>query len=297
MNHMLTNIDGNSQLIARKRGAIQLRGSDAAKFLQGQVTCDLMTLADEPNGSVISGAQCTPKGRMIFDFSAFYYGSGEMRDLILITAPELVELAIASLKKYAVFFKVEISDVSTQWQQQLLFGTPPETLPEGIIAQPLSSDITALTLADGKHCELNPPSRETADGRWLNNQLIAAGVAEVSAATTELFIPQMLNFDHRNFISFKKGCYTGQEIVARAHYRGAVKRRLARGVTESPLPALLVPGSELRDNEGRALGTVAAVGDRQFLVAATEAATSQHDFTVDSTAFTAELTALAPASE
>ena len=297
MNHMLTNIDGNSQLIARKRGAIQLRGSDAAKFLQGQVTCDLIALADAPNDSVISGAQCTPKGRMIFDFSAFYHGSEQMRDLILITAPELVELAIASLKKYAVFFKVEISDVSTQWQQQLLFGTPPETLPEGIIAQPLCSAITALTLPSGQLCELSPACNEEADANWLHNQLIAAGIAEVSATTTELFIPQMLNFDHRNFISFKKGCYTGQEIVARAHYRGAVKRRLARGVTDTPLPELLLPGSELRDSEGRALGTIAAVGDRQFLVAATEAATTQRDFTVDASAFAAELTALAPASE
>lgn len=297
MNHILSNPNGDCTLVARQRGAIQLRGSDAAKFLQGQVTCDVVALAAEPNGAAISGAQCTPKGRMIFDFTAFYFGPEEQRDLILITAPELVELAIVSLKKYAVFFKVEITDVSAAWHQQLLFGSAPEALPTGVVALPLTDEITALTLPSDQLCELAPPSSTAADSDWLNNQLISAGIAELSAATTDLFIPQMLNFDYRNFISFKKGCYTGQEIVARAHYRGAVKRRLALGQASTALPATLLAGSELRDSEGRALGTIAAVGNGQFLVTASEAALAQKQFTVDAVSFSAELTSLAPSSE
>jgi len=169
------------------RGYIELSGPDSRKFLQGQVTCDMTTLSQEQS---IYGAQCTPKGRIIFLFKA---SCDEQNNIILQTHSSIVEIAIASLKKYAVFFKTKIVQIDGQ-----------------------------------------PETPELTDLQRLRN-----GSADVTADTTDMFIPQMLNLDAQGYISFKKGCYTGQEIVARAHYRGAVKRRMHHlQLTASVLPTL-----------------------------------------------------------
>ncbi len=282
--------------VPRPRGAIRLRGPDAAKFLQGQTTCDLLALAEQRDGEAIGGAQCTPKGRMIFDFCAFFSQADGERDLILITAPDLVDIAITSLKKYAVFFKVEISDVSAQWCQLLLLGDAPAQPPAATLFA-LAERITTLTLPLSAAAELQLADWQLGDSAAAEQALLAAGIAEVTAATSELFIPQMLNFDHRGFISFKKGCYTGQEIVARAHYRGAVKRRLALLQASGELPASAQPGAELRDGDGRAIGTIAALGAAQLLAAVTEQALAVEQFSVDQQPFTATASALVAATE
>jgi folate-binding protein YgfZ len=186
------------------RGLIELRGEDSIKFLQGQVSCDLNQLN---HNSIIRGCRCTPKGRVIFLFSA---GLTDNDCIVLETHPSIVETAIASLKKYAVFFKTEISDIS----HQDLFIEP---------------KIDSL-------------------------QRLRAGLADITLDTSDQFIPQMLNLDLLDFISFKKGCYTGQEVVARAHYLGKVKRRmhlLALGTERVP-----APGSALHDTNGKPMGTI-----------------------------------------
>jgi folate-binding protein YgfZ len=130
--------------------------------------------------------------------------------IVLETHPSIVDTAIASLKKYAVFFKTEITDISDQ-------------------------DLAV-------------------DAKLNGLDRLRAGMADITAETTDQFIPQMLNLDVLDFISFKKGCYTGQEVVARAHYLGAVKRRmyLIALSTDS------VPGSgqTLSNSEGKQLGTI-----------------------------------------
>ena len=184
------------------RGYIELSGPDSRKFLQGQVTCDMTTLSQEQS---IYGAQCTPKGRIIFLFKA---SCDEQNNIILQTHSSIVEIAIASLKKYAVFFKTKIVQIDGQ----------PET--------PALTDL----------------------------QLLRNGSADVTADTTDMFIPQMLNLDAQGYIIFKKGCYTVQEIVARAHYRGAVKRRMHHlQLTASVLPTL---GAEILSPEGKAIGNI-----------------------------------------
>ena len=186
------------------RGHIQLSGPDSRKFLQGQVTCDIDQLSPEHS---ICGAQCTPKGRVIFLFKA---SCDSQDNIVLETHSSITDIAIANLKKYAVFFKTEITDLSGQIE------TPP---------------ITDL-------------------------QRLRSGSADITADTSDLFIPQMINLDALGYISFKKGCYTGQEIVARAHYRGAVKRRMHHlQIAASEVPR---PGSEIRSAEGRAIGNIAS---------------------------------------
>ncbi|MGB1333315.1 MAG: YgfZ/GcvT domain-containing protein [Porticoccaceae bacterium] len=186
------------------RGLIELRGQDSIKFLQGQVTCDLHQLK---NDKVIRGCHCTPKGRVIFLFSAMAKGND---CIVLETHPSIVDTAIASLKKYAVFFKTEITDISDQ--------------------------------------EL------AVDAKLNGLDRLRAGMADITAETTDQFIPQMLNLDVLDFISFKKGCYTGQEVVARAHYLGAVKRRMYLiALSTDSLPG---SGQTLSNSEGKQLGTI-----------------------------------------
>ena len=186
------------------RGFIELRGEDSIKFLQGQVTCDLNKL--EPD-QTIAGCHCTPKGRVIFLFNAQLLAD---KGLLLETHPSIVSTAVASLKKYAVFFKTDIEDVSDQSEN----------------FKPLLNSL----------------------------QRLQAGIPDITQATTDLFIPQMLNLDALNFISFKKGCYTGQEVVARAHYLGTVKRRMYRlSLPQGYLPS---PGEAINNNDNKVLGTV-----------------------------------------
>jgi folate-binding protein YgfZ len=186
------------------RGLIELRGQDSIKFLQGQVSCDLHLLSDD---KFIRGCHCTPKGRVIFLFSVI---AKDNDCLILETHPSIVDTAIANLKKYAVFFKTEITDISDQ-------------------------DLAVET-------KLNSLDR------------IRAGMADITSETTDQFIPQMLNLDLLDFISFKKGCYTGQEVVARAHYLGAVKRRMyLLALATDSVPA---SGQTLSNSEGKQLGTI-----------------------------------------
>lgn len=186
------------------RGLIELRGQDSIKFLQGQVSCDLHQLSDD---KVIRGCHCTPKGRVIFLFSVI---AKDNDCLILETHPSIVDTAIANLKKYAVFFKTEITDISDQ-------------------------DLAV-------EAKLNSLDR------------IRAGMADITSETTDQFIPQMLNLDLLDFISFKKGCYTGQEVVARAHYLGAVKRRMyLLALDTDSVPA---SGQTLSNCEGKQLGTI-----------------------------------------
>lgn len=188
-----------------QRAYIQLAGPDSRKFLQGQVTCDMESLTGD---TTINGAHCTPKGRIIFLFSA---SCDQQDNIILETHHSVREIAIANLKKYAVFFKTEISDITDQYATAAI------------------------------------PS---------NLQRIRTGSADVVAETSDMFIPQMLNLDALGYISFKKGCYTGQEIVARAHYRGAVKRRMHH--LQLSLESLPIAGEDIRSGEGKSIGNIAS---------------------------------------
>ena len=193
---------GNSTAV---RSYIKLSGPDSSKFLQGQVTCDMDSLS--PSNSV-DGAHCTPKGRMVFLFTAH----SDDGDIILEAHPSVIDSALASLKKYAVFFKAEITDVSDSYSN----------------SQPPLSDLERLR----------------------------AGRAEVVGETVEMFIPQMLNLDALGYLNFKKGCYTGQEIVARAHYRGAVKRRMHHlALCTDTVPS---PGDEIKNSDGKSIGNIAS---------------------------------------
>ena len=220
-------------------GVLAVRGSDAAKFLQGQLTCNLNYLSDT---QASLGARCTQKGRMQSSFRILLQGDG----VLLAMASELLEPQLADLKKYAVFSKSKLTDESAAWVRlglvnadQALAGLGLE-LPTETDSVARTDTLIAVRVSPGR-AELWVPAEQAEAVRnqltaqldekplneWLLGQ-IRAGIGQVMPQTRELFIPQMLNLQAVGGVSFKKGCYTGQEIVARMQYLGKLKRRLYR---------------------------------------------------------------------
>lgn len=228
---------------------LAVRGPEAKKFLQGQLTCNLDYLE---NGSSSLGARCTPKGRMLSSFRILPQGDG----YLLALDKELLEPQMADLHKYAVFSKVRLSDESAAWRR---FGIRADTPTQERLAPGLGQDGGATSWRDGigyvrldnQRLEAWVPTDQSANFQrdlagllgelplpsWLLTQ-IRAGVGQVFGATRELFIPQMINLQAVGGVSFRKGCYTGQEIVARMQYLGKLKRHLYRLTVNGSPPAL-----------------------------------------------------------
>ncbi|MCL9799154.1 folate-binding protein YgfZ [Pseudomonas sp. AKS31] len=235
-------------------GVLAVRGADAGKFLQGQLTCNLNYLSDN---RASLGARCTQKGRMQSSFRILLEGDG----VVLAMASELLEPQLADLKKYAVFSKSKLTDESAAWVRfglelgdsalaSLGLDLPAETdsvaRHEGLIAirvSPYRAELWApADQADAIKAKVSAALPETELNQWLLGQ-IRAGIGQVMPSTRELFIPQMLNLQAVGGVSFKKGCYTGQEIVARMQYLGKLKRRLYRlSLDAADLPE---PGTQL----------------------------------------------------
>ncbi|AIR89739.1 YgfZ/GcvT domain-containing protein [Pseudomonas cremoricolorata] len=235
-------------------GVLAVRGSDAGKFLQGQLTCNLNYL-DDAHASL--GARCMVKGRMQSSFRILPEGNG----YLLAMASELLEAQLADLKKYAVFSKAVLTDDSALWSRFGLHDAQPALqalgleLPDeagatvrqpGLIATRISPGRAELWVvteqASQVHDHLAACLTQGTLNDWLLGQ-VRAGIGQVFGATRELFIPQMINLQAIGGVSFKKGCYTGQEIVARMQYLGKLKRRQYRLTLESgEAPA---PGTEI----------------------------------------------------
>lgn len=282
----LLNINDHSLLL--------LQGPDAHKFLQGQVTCDVTQLAHKDNLSKTTlGAHCTHKGRMLFSFLACQLD--EQTIALSIHTPLLAD-AIAQLKKYSIFSKVEIIDASSSYRIIGIKSNDTHALkalglltPENIGEASHHASMTIIKL-DSERFECWIPlddankinafeSLASGDEMWCIDN-INQGIAEVRSETVEEFIPQMLNYQVvREAISFKKGCYTGQEVVARMQYLGKLKKRLYRFSSSTSTP--LAPNTPLYTlNKKQAIGHVAlsaTVSDGQILLAVVNAEAADAD--------------------
>jgi folate-binding protein YgfZ len=235
-------------------GVLAVRGVDAGKFLQGQLTCNINYLSEDKSSL---GARCMQKGRMQSSFRIVLQGT----DCLLAMARELIKPQLLDLRKYAVFSKSRLTDESEAWVRFGLQDGDAALLSLGL-ELPHDTDsvaradaLTAVRVSPGRaelwvaadqasavKSRLEAHLPEAALNEWLLGQ-IRAGVGQVFAETREEFIPQMINLQAVGGVSFKKGCYTGQEIVARMQYLGKLKRRLYRLSTESgEIPA---PGTPL----------------------------------------------------
>jgi tRNA-modifying protein YgfZ len=230
-------------------GVLRIKGADAEGFLQGQFSNDMQNLA--PEHSMLAGYH-NPQGRAI----AILRLARTAPDEVLAILPrELAARVAARLAKFILRAKVKIDDVS-------------ESLAiDGLIAD---ADVAATGDEPGTVARLALEPRRwlliraagtsgpASDDRQRWRRLdIAGGQPQVYAATSEEFVAQMLNLDALGGIAFDKGCYTGQEVIARAHYRGRVKRRMQRFLTHAPQE--LAPGTAGRLADGRAFKIVDAV--------------------------------------
>lgn len=221
-------------------GLLQLQGSDALTFLQGQVSNDVMQLTGH---NVHYSAYCSPKGRMLALFLAFAH-----YDHLHLQMPRALITTIAKrLSMYVMRSKVVIEDVTTSIIKIGLNGPNAAQLLQPLFAQVPLLDYELVSLENGALIRLpGATARYEIFANLANAQIIwnalkqqatpvgnncwewleiQAGIPEITLNTQEQFVPQMLNLDLLGGISFKKGCYTGQEIVARTHYLGTVKRR------------------------------------------------------------------------
>lgn len=218
---------------------IRVSGEDRINFLQGQLTCDLKALKP---GEQTLAAQCNPQGKAWSVVRVIV-----LEDRVLMTQPSSVtEKQLPELQKYGAFSKVEICK-ETEYQLIGLAGCrsseyiaekvdtaatheKSRLLENGIvIKQPYPSLRYLIVLKNKQAAELIEDLKDRAtvfdDSLW-NAMNIAAGIAFIEKETTALFVPQMLNLQALDGISFSKGCYIGQETIARAKYRGANKRAL-----------------------------------------------------------------------
>jgi folate-binding protein YgfZ len=262
----------NTFLEIKDHQLLLLKGPDAQKFLQGQVTCDIMQLAISNSASKsILGAHCTHKGRMLFSFLACQ--TDEHTVALSIHAPLLVD-AHAQLKKYSIFSKVELINASKSHRIIGYKGKDLAPLKALGLAVPhlvgeathSASGITLIKLDDERFelwvaaIDVQPigafVSLASGDEQWCIDN-IKQGIAEVRTETVEAFIPQMLNFQVlREAISFTKGCYTGQEVVARMHYLGKLKKHLYHFSVDANIP--LLPNTPLyTPDKKQAIGHVA----------------------------------------
>jgi folate-binding protein YgfZ len=248
-------------------GILRARGSDAIAFLQGQLSNDAARL--QADRWQLSGYH-TPQGRAIALLRLTLLAPD---DVLAVLPRELIPLVLTRLKRFVLRAKVQITDDSAQWRILGFAGAAP-ALPAGTVcaAYGRSRHLVLAPAALAVESEALTGTRSD----WVAAD-IEDGLPQVYLATSEAFIAQMLNLDVTDGIALDKGCYTGQEIIARAHYRGQVKRRMQRFA--SATPCTLVPGQTGTLGDGRGFKVVAAValpdGRSEFLAVANLPASAQ----------------------
>jgi tRNA-modifying protein YgfZ len=253
-----------------EQGLLAVAGPEAGKFLQGQVTCDIREL--EKNQTLL-GAQCNLKGRMLLCFRALLT---EPEKMILRMHKGLVSEALTSFGKYIVFSKAKLLDISQNYRCIGICGFNATRIVTHVFNIEINNDNEWALAGEHKVIRINKNRYEIwlsitdADKIWqqlasaceiADQQLwtllnIQAGLGDISPITMDKFTPQAINLQLVNGVNFRKGCYTGQEIVARLHYRGALKRHMYRFEfthTESELP---LGGTELHNSEGKSIGEI-----------------------------------------
>lgn len=261
---------------------IQATGADAVSFLHGQLTQDIQGL--DPAHAALAG-YCTAKGRLLASMVIWKQNNEDQTQPVLraIVKADLAQALVKRLSMFVLRAKVQIQVTSLPvygvMHDKVTDGS--ETPDQLALNEALSAVLVrkpqpwSISSADA-WCAIAAPSVQENLARWwlvpvssepidtpaltsadpVNDSAhaqarwqtadIAAGIPWVQAATQDVFIPQTLNFDLIGGVSFTKGCYPGQEVVARAHYRGTVKRRMAYGLIDGApqVDAASLPGTD-----------------------------------------------------
>ncbi|PUE63261.1 folate-binding protein YgfZ [Limnohabitans sp. 2KL-17] len=232
-------------------GVIQAQGEDAANFLHNQLSNDVLLL---PVGQSRLAAFCSSKGRMQASFVVIKTSPDTV---LLVLSLDLLAQTLKRLSMFVLRAKVKLSDVTAQWQLFGLLGEPAQTLladaePWQTVPVDAAGHAVALypmvfgDLRLARALWLAPNDQAAPAGEALATELwqwaeVLSAVPLINLALFEAFIPQMLNYESVGGVNFKKGCYPGQEVVARSQYRGTLKRRMLRAFS----PQQLIAGQEL----------------------------------------------------
>jgi folate-binding protein YgfZ len=215
-------------------GLLSVTGEDAREFLHAQLTKDIRGL---PADRAALAGWCSAKGRLLASFLVIPAPQGFLLQLAR-------DLAAPVAKRLAMFVfrsKVKVADESERWAQDGLWdmdSTAAEVTWSGTIGTVRVGERRYLQLGPLEEMKAAPTAPEE---EWTLQE-IRAGRPLITAATQDQFVPQMVNLEKLGAIDFQKGCYPGQEIVARAQYRGQVKRRMVQ--LRAPAGSDLHPGQE-----------------------------------------------------
>ena len=227
-------------------GVILAQGPEAATFLNSQLTQDLLHLGA---GEARLAGYCSPKGRVLATFVAW---RAHDEQILLACSGDLLAATLKRLSMFVLRAKCKLSDASAQWRLHGLAGPSADARLGGTAsgddwacAWQGSAQVIRLPSVDGHSRYLwagagepELPPLQAESWRWLE---VRSGIPRVVAATSDQFVPQMLNLELLGGVNFKKGCYPGQEIVARSQYRGTLKRRTYLVSSD----AALQPGMEV----------------------------------------------------
>jgi folate-binding protein YgfZ len=218
--------------LLKRYGVLAVTGTDARAFLHAQLTNDIEN--QPPDRAVLAG-WCTAKGRLLATMLVIPSADGFLLQLARDIAPAVAK----RLSMFVLRSKAKVTDESANLAQMGVWTadwTQPEVAWE--------SKAVRVRVGEGRYLVIGPglsgPCARSEED-WAVAE-IRAGRPFISAATQDQFVPQMVNLEILGGVNFQKGCYPGQEIVARAQYRGEVKRRMKQFV--APAGAQLQPGAE-----------------------------------------------------
>jgi hypothetical protein len=206
-------------------GVIRAQGEEAAKFLHGQLTQDFALLG--PDEARLA-AFCNAKGRMQASFIAFKRAPD---DILLVCSRDVLPATLKRLSMFVLRTKAKLSDASGEFAPYGLAGAgggaaPWSLVPDGaghrIQLYPADGQSRAMWVGPAPAAPPDGPALATALWQWGE---VRSGIATITAPIVEAFVPQMLNYESVGGVNFKKGCYPGQEVVARSQFRGTLKRR------------------------------------------------------------------------
>ena len=203
------------KIIIDNRALLKISGPDSEIFLQNQLTNDISRL---DKGSIQINAYCQHQGKIIALFWVMRFG-----DSFLLSFPaDLSELILTRLKMFIIMSDVNIQDVSEQYIQVGLINESHSN------SYSINENLSLLIDSSNESKnQINYTSEETISSEEWIKACIDSQIPEVFLCSSEKFVPQMLNLDINEVgVNFSKGCYPGQEVVARLHYLGEAKRRL-----------------------------------------------------------------------
>jgi len=245
-------------------GLILVEGPDAASFLQNQLTNSVQGLKRTFSPQIAQGSTsvrlvgyCSPKGRLLASAWLALVPTEQSADdrFALFISKDIAASTAKRLSMYVLRSKVKVIDVTEQWEISSFYGADIEIDTLAVHDQQIAlrlpnvlvHDLSygRVLIAQQKTTELVAHENSAFD--MFNDLEVLSGIPRIVLATQEQFVPQMINFESVAGVDFKKGCYPGQEIVARSQYRGVIKRRLFLAHTSDVDldPLLVQPGTEI----------------------------------------------------